>query len=261
MMPRNPLLIGNSHTAALRIALRDDPGRWPGFQPAVSAMPGGTLGELELRGEALHPITDNARKQMRFYNRAACLPLRDHDGFVVVGGLSFAAIARSQDSHRSLDFPSMGRGVTCQLVSTGFADALIRYRIEHSPALRLIRFLAGLKQGPVLFLDTVFPSSDCRDDPQGFAAHVAMAERGDGAAYHGRYLRVLHEVLGSDACHVPQPGRTVVDAVFTAPEWMRGSLRMNPHRDVAHEPREYGHANAACGALQIDAILAAFAGL
>lgn len=259
MMPRNVLMIGNSHTAAPRIALRDNPDRWPNFRPDVFAMPGRTFGELELHGDRLCPTTENALKQMRFYNRMSDLPLGGYDGFLVVGGLSFAALAGLQDSHRSLGFPSVEQGVPCQLISTGYVDALMRHRIEHAPAIRLIRILAALGQGPVLFLDTVFPSAECRHDPQGFSAYVMMAARGDAPVYRGRFLRLLHEVLRGRAVHIPQPAYTVVDDVFTAPEWMRGSVRMNPRRDVTHEPREYGHANAAYGTLQLDAILAALA--
>lgn len=257
MSLRNVLVLGNSHTAAPRIALRDDPDRWPGFRPDVFAMPGHTIAELDLRDGTFHPRTDDVRKKMIYYNGIPDLPVGGYDAFVVLGCLSFASLPALQETHRSADFPSVARGGACTLISTGFADALIAQRIERSPALRLIRALAGLAQGPVIFMDTVLPSADCRDDPQTFAPHVEMAARGDGAAYHARYLRLLDRALGRDARHLAQPADTILDGVFTAPEWMRGSMRMQPRRDVPHESTEYGHANAAYGARQIDLIVAA----
>lgn len=249
------LVLGNSHSAALRVALRDAPERWPGFRPDVFAMPGNTLAELELRGDALHPPNPEIAQKMRFYNQVEAFSLAGYDAFVVVGGLAVSALAVLQDRQRSVDFPSVAAGKRCRLVSGAFIDAVMRERIEGSPALRVIRKLAG--RGRVLFVDQLFPSVDCRDAPQGFVAHVAMAARGDGAAFHARYLDVLGQVLGDGAVHLPQPAQTVVDQVFTAPEWMRGSVRMNPRRDVPHDAAEYGHANAAYGALQVDQIIAA----
>ncbi|MDK8874555.1 MULTISPECIES: hypothetical protein [Paracoccus] len=261
MMPRNVLMLGNSHTAAPRIALRDRPETWPGFQPDVFAMPGDTIGMLEVRDGAIHPSDTEVRRKMRYYNGIPDLPLSGYDAFVVIGCLAFHRLAGLQEHHRSPDFPSVVRGERCRLISSGLVEALLADRIGNSPTLRLIRALAGLGQGPVLFMDTVFPSAECRTDPQDFAPHVAMAARGDGGAYHARYLRILHQALGRDAIHIAQPADTVVDEVFTAPEWMRGSVRMQPRRDVPHEAREYGHANPAYGARQLDLIVAALAAL
>ncbi|MTH63287.1 hypothetical protein [Paracoccus shanxieyensis] len=251
------LILGNSHTAASRVALRDDPERWPGFCPDVFAMPGETLADLDLQDGALHPPNAEIAQKMRFYNQTDRFSLTGYDAFVLIGGLSVNAVSALQDRHRSVDFPSVAAGQDCCLVSSGLIDALIADRIEASPALRILRKLAGLSARPVLFIDQVLPSSDCRDDPQRFAGYVAMVARGDGMAFRDRYLRVLHRVLGGDAIHLPQPAQTIADGVFSAPEWMRGSVRMNPRRDVLHEVAEHGHANAAYGALQVDQILRA----
>lgn len=260
MMPRNVLMIGNSHTAAPRVALREHPERWPGFEPDIFGMPGHTLGALELRDGGLVPRNDDVGRKMMYYNGILDLPLVGYDAFVVIGCLNFHLVAELQHDQRSIDFPSFGGDGSVGLISTALMDALVRQRIAQSPALRMVRLLAGLGQGPVLFLDTVFPSAECVDDPQGFAPHVEMARRGDAAAFHARYLRLLHEELEGHATHVPQPGDTIVDQVFTAPQWMRGSVRMQPRRDVLHEDKEYGHANPEYGARQVDLIAGALAG-
>lgn len=257
MRPRNLLMIGNSHTAAPRVALRDQPDRWPGFLPDVFAMPGDTLAALVLREGSLVPLDDEVRRKMEYYNGIPDLPLSGYDGFVVIGGLGFHSVIGPALTHPAGDFPSVRRGEAEAAVSTGFIDAVMGHRIATSPALRLIRALAGLGQGPVVFMDQVLPSADCRADPRNFAPLVQVAARGDAAALHGRYLRLLGRALADDAIHIPQPGHTVADQVFTAPEWMRGSVRMQPRRDVPHEATEYGHANAGYGALQIDLIAAA----
>ena len=65
MSPRNVLVLGNSHTAAPRIALRDNPGRWPGFAPDVFAMPGHTIAELDLQGDDERAEKDRGRPRHR----------------------------------------------------------------------------------------------------------------------------------------------------------------------------------------------------
>ena len=252
MTARRVLFLGNSYTAAPRIALRDDPGRWPDMRVSVLAMPGASLNTLVLEDGRLVARGDKARYDMEYYNDLTELPLQGFDAFVVIGGLNFFSLMPLQITHRSLDFPSVMRGEACQPVSTGLMDAMIRRRVENSAGLHAIRLLAG--RGPVLFMDEVFPSADCWQDPQRFDDYIAMADRGDAAAFHARYLRILHETLGSGATYLSQPAETIVEEVFTAPEWIRGAIRMQPRRDVRHEVSDFGHANPAYGAVQADLI-------
>lgn len=261
MSRRKLLLLGNSYTAAPRIALRDDPGRWPGLQVTTLAMPGGSLRALVLADGCLRPRDEAARRSMEYYNGRAEQPLLGFDAVAVIGGLSFHAITDLQNTHRSLDFPSVLRGEACRPVSTGMMDAMMRQRIAGSAALGLIGLLAGQDCGPVLFMDEVFPSADCWQDPARFDPYIAMAERGDAADFHARYLRILHEVLDGRATHLAQPAQTVAEEVFTGPEWMRGSIRMQPRRDVPHEASDFGHPNPAYGALQADLIAQRLAAL
>lgn len=261
MTPRNVLILGNSHTAAPRIALRDDPGRWPDFTPDVFAMPGQSLMALELDGRTLVTRDDEARRKMVYYNGLPDLPVSGYEAFVVIGGLAFHQLAWLQETHRSLDFPSVRRDRNFTPVSAGFVDAVLRHHLEQSPALHMARLLAGLDQGPVLFIDQVLPSAECRHDPDQYAAYLALVERGDAADYHARYLRMLEPLLAGVAIHLPQPEATVQDGAFTAPEWMRGSIRMQPRRDVPHEASDYGHANPTYGRLQVDQITKALAQL
>lgn len=261
MMPRNPLVIGNSHSSAMRIALRDNGARWPDFDPDIFAMPGGTLFNLELRDRNLVPTDAETKKQMVFYNGVPELPLSGYDGFVVLGGISFKQVADLQATHRSGDFPSVRAGRPCRLVSTGFVDAMMQRRITDSAAARVIRALHRLDQGPVVFMDAVFPSSEAHPGAKAFKTYVEMVARGDGAAFYARYIGLLDQQIGDAAIRLPQPAETVVNGLFTAPEWMRGSMRLNPHSDVPHDIDDYGHANADYGALQVEAVIRAFAAL
>lgn len=254
MMPRNVLLVGNSHTVAPRIALQENPGRWPGFEFDVLALPPASFSRLTIQDEVLCPTTEEAQQHMQRHNGIPDLPLSGYDAFVVIGGPAFSAVAQLQSDVRSFDFPSARTEGAETLVSTAYMDAMIRTRVANSAALKIVRLLAGFGRGPVLLLDAVLPSLDSRHDPEGLDHYIDMAARGDAASFRKRYLRILTGVLAKHARLLPQPAGTIVQDAFTAPEWMRGSFMLGPRQDRLHEEREYRHANPAYGALQLDAV-------
>lgn len=251
------LLIGNSHLAAIRTALRDAPERWADFRPDIFGLPGRSVGELVLRDGILQSADPEIRRQINFYNNVPHLEIRSYDAFVVVGGSSFGQICGIQNSHRSLYFPSVQAGVVCDLCSEGFMDAMLTRRIQASTGLKLISKLAGLGQAPILFVPGPLPSYECQTPPGGEPALVALAKRGDGPVFYQRYRDRLHHEAEDLAVILEQPLDTIIADVFTHPDWMRGSLRLNSRQDVRHGQREYAHANARYGARQIDQIIAA----
>ncbi|MEF9603219.1 hypothetical protein O4J55_13020 [Paracoccus sp. PXZ] len=92
----------------------------------------------------LYPQDAEVHRKMPYYNGITDLPVSGYDAFAVIGCLAFHRLADLQDSHRSLDFPSVARGERCRLVSSALVEALLAERIGNSPELRLIRALAAL---------------------------------------------------------------------------------------------------------------------
>lgn len=255
------LLIGNSHVAAPRMALRDQPERWPGFNPEVIGMPGGMLGEMELRGTELVSDDPKIRKAAVFYNGEPRFSLKDYDVFVILGGASFTKLGLLVETHRSLDFPSVQRGDPCTLVSSSFVDAMMRNRLETSFGVRLLDMITSISNAPILYSDVVLTSVEAREVAPDQYPSVALAARGDGAALYRRYLNILTKMIDGRAQHLPQPADTIVDDVFTGAHWMRGSVRLNPHRDIPHDETDFGHANQDYGARQVDMIVEALSKL
>lgn len=259
--PGRVLLIGNSHLAAPRTALRDFASRWPGFKPDVFGLPGQSIGELICREGSLVSDQPEIRRQMQFYNDQPSLDIRGYDLFAVIGGGSFSQVCAVQDSHRSLSFPSVQAGVPAELCSEGFIDAMIRQRILGSTAARLIVTLAGQGSAPILYLPGPFPSLDCRNVPGAERPLVALSRRGDGRDFFARYRRILHQELAGRAKLLMQPDDTVTEEIFTDPQWMRGALRLNNRSDIPQGKADHAHANASYGARQIDQILDAISAL
>ena len=257
MTPRTVLIIGNSHTVAPRIALQDDPARWPGVEFDIFALPPVSLPRLTIEDGVLLPTTPEARQHMLRHNDIPDLPLSGYDAFAVIGGVAFSAVAQLQDGARSFDFPSVQAEGAEALVSTAYMDAMIRTRIANSAALKIVHLLAAHGRGPVFLVDTVLPSLDSRHDPEGLRHYVDLAARGDAVSFRKRYLRILTGALANHARLIPQPAATIVEDAFTSPEWMRGSVMLGQDSSRQHEEREYRHANAAYGALQLDRIVEA----
>lgn len=69
MTPGNVLIIGNSHTVAPRVALEEDPGRWPDVTFDVFALPPASLARLAIEDEVLVPTSARAQEHMLRHNR------------------------------------------------------------------------------------------------------------------------------------------------------------------------------------------------
>ena len=261
MMPDNLLVIGNSHVVALRLALRDNPDRWADLGATFFALPPAPLRQLSLQDGHLLPDTVEAQRHMRRLNGTDQLALAGYDAFLIVGGPAFSAVAQLQRSHRSLDFPSVAAGQPCDLISTGYMDAMIRHRVRYSAALKLARMLESLQEGPVLLAEAPLPSEECRDDPAGLEHYLQMIQRGDAAHFWARYRQALQDVAGAGVTVVPQPPQTIADDFFTARDWMRGSFGLGRDGEEPHQDRDYHHANPGYGGLQLDLLMKALAAL
>ncbi|WP_148292634.1 hypothetical protein [Paracoccus aminophilus] len=198
---------------------------------------------------------------MRFYNDVTALPLRSYDGFIVFGGLQFSSSASYLSRHRTSDLAA-APGRPRALMSGGFLDAVLMRRVSHSVGVHVAKALEELDQGPVLFMSAALPSDAVLGSAEAkWQDYRDLARRGDGPAYHQRFLTQLDRALGPGIRRLSQPAATISGEVFTAAEWMRGSFRMNPRRDVAHGEEDMIHTNPSYGALQIDAAMEAFAAL
>ena len=152
------LILGNSHTGAPHLRCAIDP-PLADFAPDIfrdaRRRPDHALG----RGRVLVTRDADARRKMVYYCGIPDLPVAGYDAFVVISGLALYQLAALERAS-SLDFPTQRAGPR---LHAGL-DRICRYdaaTYDRSPALRM-RLLAGLGQGPVLFIDQMFPSAECR---------------------------------------------------------------------------------------------------
>ncbi|MCF3973391.1 hypothetical protein [Paracoccus salsus] len=251
------LFIGNSHSGALRLAYAAEPDRWPRWDVYFLGVLANRLGELDLRGGRLVPVTDAAAWQLRYYNHVRNLDVTGFDAFVIVGGTSWVRTAGICADHRSLDFPSIVAGATNpQLVGRPFLQAALRWRLQASSTGRLLSRIRSLGK-PVLVVPEPMLSEDGADDRKRYAAYVDLVGRGDAGHWLSMYREARERVLGADATLLDWPRSALVDGVYTASALMRGSKRLGPVEGDAHPDDDYEHANAAYGALVMEQIMRA----
>ena len=259
--PLHMLIIGNSHVGAVRLAYAAAPGRWPGVDALFLGLPGWNMADLTMDGGILRPLNDKAAVALREYNQIEELDLSDFAAFAVVGGHAFRHSARFVTDHVCPDLPSAGgASARRQLVSRDFLTRALAERLGFSAANRVHRRLSALGR-PMIMAPEPMPSADCRAAPDDYGDYLDLVDRGDHSTWTQIYRAVWAETLGADTTVLDWPAAALVDGAFTRTDLMRGSMTLLPSASQRHPDGEYAHANAAYGALVMDQIAAAAAGL
>lgn len=241
------LLIGNSHLAALRHALRRDHTRWPLLNDAdFFGLPGNGLRQMDLRDGILYPRDKELEGRAIFYNGVPDLPVSGYDRVIVVGGVKFNDALWVTAGVRSVAHPVVdGRAP----VSLAFFRAALDHVVQSSTAGHLIRRLAPL--ATVRYLSEPFPSEEALDDPAAFPNIAACAGLGELAFMADEFNLALGRRLGCEV--IAQPAQTLAAPGLTLTRFMHGSLRLNPRASVPHE-NDVLHGNALYGAEVLDQV-------
>lgn len=247
------LLIGNSHLAALRHALRRFPDRWPALEEAdFFGLPGDGLRQLELRDGVLYPRDKEQEGQAIFYNGVPDLPISGYDRVIVVGGVKFNNALWVTAGLRCVLNPMPDDRT---LVSRVLWRAALDHAVASSMAAGLLRRLAPMAS--VSYLAEPFASEEALGQPAAQPGIAACNARGELALMAEEFNLALLRQLGCPV--ISQPAQTLAGPGLTLTQFMHGSLRLNPRQDVPHE-NDVVHGNAAYGAEvmdQIEALLSA----
>lgn len=268
------LLLGNSHCAAVMRALAEDPRRWPGLELGVMALPGNAPRHLRIEGDRFVSSQDGVRAMLRRFHGSESPSFVRPDAVVVLLGSTLRGAAALSRLHRSADLPStapllaaaadgplpLHRGERLQLHSRpAFALALAGLWRDSSPAIAL-RMVAVLGV-PVAVAPVPLPPEAVLDHAPDDPVTLAMG-RGDAEVLldlsqraRGDALRSIAAETGADLRLVRQPAQTIVRGVLTGAAWTQGSARL--FRAEAPDDPLDGHANAAYGALLVEALRAA----
>lgn len=249
-------LIGDSHLAALRAAAEDAP---PGPALTFLAAPNNLMEDVRLDGPVLTPTTEATRVAFQRFGGVDRLDLSGFDAVVLVGlqlnvfwaaALYRAHRFRGQKGWRQHD-PKR------PLISRPCATETLRARLMSARALRLAGRMAQVLTCPVVLVPEPRPGLAILAPGQRFPAFRRLHANGDGAL-----VSEMFETAAAGLPHrvLPQPADTILDGMFTAPDWSQGAQHLpgDGKGDGQYPEGDFLHANRRYGALVLSQVARAF---
>lgn len=250
-MRKRVCFIGDSHVAALRLAVNEDHASRFRSEMDIFGVRGEALRRTFLRGNTLRSNNDDVRKGFQFTGGSEFIDLDGYDSFCVVGcGTSLKAgigICHSYSTHR-FGLPQR------QLVSSELFNLMLSTWFTRTIAHRTITMLAKATGKPIYLIANPLWSQSVLDLPQG-AVLGEMAELGvidDFAAWMSKGLEAN---FATKATIIPQPVSTRIGPCFTLPAYSFGSQRLTSEA-IEHPKNDVSHMNAAYGREVLNAFFA-----
>jgi hypothetical protein len=254
------LVLGNSHAASLREALRR--GAPAAAEVAVFAGPGDVMARTVFDGGRLVAADAAASAALRRVCGVDAVEVATFDAVAVVGCMMAPATAtRIWRDMRWRGLPSVAAAAPAgsgpALVPRAAAAASLRAHLGRSLAAALALRVAPAGR-PVIVASQPRASESVLAVPHRLALSAAACARaGDGEA-----LSALYEAEAEAACaavgagYLPQPPGTVVLGVLTAARFMRKATRLSARPGLPQPEGDVLHANGAYGALVLEGLLA-----
>ena len=249
-MTRRLCLLGDSHLAALRVALNDAPDLAGGWAIDMFGSPRGGMGDVAVENGCLVPQSDQTAADFRQLGAADRIDLAAYDAFAVVGlGLSVMQAVRLWRGMRVYGMPSVTAGgdTDVTLVSRPLFTQVLSEHLAATLSYQLVKLLTGAVTVPILILPQPYPAPGILRDPRKGSGLRQICDSGDAAEVAAQFTAGARHAFGSG--FLPQPVRTIRSDVLTAVRFTQGSVRLRA--DLAHPSLHPGadmvHANAAYG--------------
>jgi hypothetical protein len=218
-------VFGDSHYACLRRAHGLGIVDVSGIDLEYWGHVGGRFNFLEFRDGAIHPTDDYTAHRFAKFNAKSrrCLPAADFDMVLCVG-------SRTHMGPLFREFLSIG--ASGPFITSGLKKRMIRDHLHTRIGYRLARGLASVGQAKIVMSAVAFPT---------FNPAVATPDsvRTSSASDRAAIWQMVVEVAAADGITlIPQPDDTVVDGVFTKPDYAVDDYIAK--NDFAHHNPAYG---------------------
>lgn len=224
-------IIGNSHAAALKHAAAEVCARNPDIQLSFFAAKSNMTGDLAVQDGVYRPLTDALADQIALTSGGLrAIDPQDWDAYLVYG---FSRRPHPKDFALGL--------------SHGFRRAIFAERIAQCLLPQHLAALRSLGTAPIFAALTPMPA------PTGTMRRRRLLRHHDEVA-------VAQETCGDPhgATLVPQPDSTILDGLFTRPEYSAGSAPLDTAQPAPKQPHDRGetrHMNAAYGKVWLTTFL------
>ena len=217
-------ILGNSHSACLLHALREDPAAGLGLSITFFAAIGQKMSDLSLKGGALRPDNDELRDSLRATSGGLeIIDPRAFDAFLLVG--------------LGYNVPPVDRRLSAAVQSR-----ILLNTIQESVSWKIAGLLRQLGDAPILIQHSPLRAGDIGPRHEDLLAHATP--------YTELIARANRIWAERGARVVPQPGETRFRDILTARSFSRGSRGLRG-AGLAHENDDRSHMNADFGRLML----------
>lgn len=240
------LIIGTSHSAALRLAWRAAPDHWPGMSLTFAALQG-EMTDFQVIGPSL-TAKDPAR--LAHFSGQPAFDLTRFDVIALCGGTpsTFHAI-RLYAQARWPGLPSAEAAPlgAPNLLSARCFERALTGLIRAAPGFALLTRIAAATQSRRFAIPHPALSANVLTQSQQHQGFVHLHRNGDAPALAHMLNRAAAQACADLAQYVPPPPQVRQHGFFTHPDFCRGATRLGPDDSIAQPPADLLHGNAAYG--------------
>jgi hypothetical protein len=237
------IILGDSHVGSLKAALNcyGTPAGFTAVQ--FYAAPSTSLGDLKIHHGKLVPENDRLANMLLYTSGGTREIVFDDADVIILHGLGLSISVLSRILERCT-IALCGRNaktyISLSCLKQAIADNLLN-RIS----IKILSMVREVTNKPILLSQTPFPDESIRganDKRWGFM------ENEDRSKLHDCFVRASSTMAANfDAIFVPQPHSTIVDGLYTAAYYSKGSEGIIV--DKKHADSDFGHMNAHYGNL------------
>lgn len=245
-------VIGNSHLASFKLGWELIKESYPNIQMTFFGSPTTSMRALEVKGGQLVPKTQLVKDNLIWTSGGLDAIPGNMDAYFCVGmGFSFIHLIALLKDHRvPRDFVS-GKG-DLHLISDDFYESAMLGTLKNSVALRVISQLKQISASKIICSPNPYGDCSLLQSPDydyfGFDETRELAFQ-----FYKKHLKLMMDDAG--AIPVEQPEETIVDRMFTAEAYSRGSVKLKKGMHSAHAENDYFHMNGDFGAISLKGLI------
>lgn len=247
-------IIGNSHAAAIHLALKYNPDLQDNIEFDCFLSHGETLRKLNIQGETLVPTTSALKRTLSAFNErnATEIHVREYDAFLLIGlgfgiiGPGFISALASLRKCSIVGFNDV-ESINKQYISRPFYKAMMQSRLTDSVGIMLASMIKSIAHDvEVHLIPSPLPSEEICKEQQFWNPLIASGTWGYSVE---RYRDIAQKVVRSINCNVIfQPSITLTKDDFTLAKYSHKSSRLSVGLNIEHPLEEYFHMNGLYGA-------------
>jgi len=247
-MSQRVCFIGDSHVAALRLALMSEKFAARRGDVTIFGTIRSTLSGLTLRDGKLTSDAPEVREALRFTGGSEEIDLAAYDIFCVVAcGTNFSPATMVTQGATTYAFNLPDR----QFVSQQLLDAMAVSAYRQTVAYRIVDMLASATSKPIFLMPDPLWAPSVLQRPRSSLLRKVLKVV-DPGVYADWVFKVLSAAFSPMATVLKQPVSTIDRGCFTREEFAKGSIRLR-QEVVEHDDSDFAHMNADYGELVLDA--------